>query len=338
VLAGIAAGGKPRLPLPKRVLLLDFRFLELMGPVDAAQVFDKAEPALLAAIAADAQADARLQTAAAEAAMRLNALPADAIAEIYRRQTLSGSALADPMAHATDPLLRRALFFQAAEIARLPSQQARFLRGMVDDARRSGTAAQMAQVLAPQLARLPATAEVAWLAETAAEIALTAGDHAGARRWAEAAGGPRHWLALCDLADPGRRGGRLPTLAVVEDLANRGRLSAEALHKLATVLDALDIEVPIALWDAASRTPQPTGGHLPETGVLADLAQAAKGKDVGRVILLAMRTLGPGGPAGANIIALGDAVRALKRIGLEADARGLALEALIAVWPRLVAN
>jgi len=31
-------------------------------------------------------------------------------------------------------------------------------------------------------------------------------------------------------------------------------------------------------------------------------------------------------------------VRALKRIGLEADARGLALEALIAVWPRLVAN
>ena len=43
-----------------------------------------------------------------------------------------------------------------------------------------------------------------------------------------------------------------------------------------------------------------------------------------------MRALGPAGPEGANVLALGDAVRALKRIGLEADARRLALEALLA--------
>ena len=42
-----------------------------------------------------------------------------------------------------------------------------------------------------------------------------------------------------------------------------------------------------------------------------------------------MRTLGPAGPEGANVLALGDAIRALKRIGLEADARRLALEALL---------
>ena len=151
-------------------------------------------------------------------------------------------------------------------------------------------------------------------------------------------GGPQHWLALCELADPGRREGRLPSLAAVEDLAQRGRLNADSLHRLATVLDALDIEVPIALWDAANRAPQPAGGYLPETGVLADLAQAAKRKEVGRTILLAMRSLGPDGPAGANILALGDTVRAFRAVGLEADARGLALEALIAVWPRQLSN
>jgi methyl coenzyme M reductase alpha subunit len=84
--------------------------------------------------------------------------------------------------------------------------------------------------------------------------------------------------------------------------------------------------------------PQPGGGYLPETGVLADLAEAAKRMEVGRVILLAMRALGPDGPAGANILSLGDAVRALKAVGLDADARGLGLEALVAVWPRQAHN
>jgi hypothetical protein len=338
VLAGISAGNKPSLPIPKHVLLLDYRFLELMGPVDAMQVFDKAEPALLAVIAGDAQAPARLQIAAAEAGMRLNALSAEAVAEVYRRQSLSASALADPATHATDPLLRRALFFRATELSRSPAQQARFMRAVLDDARRSGFGAQIATVLAPQLAKLPSLPELIWFAEQAVEIALTAGDYADARRWAETVGGPQHWLALCDLADPGRREGRLPALAAVEELAQRGRLNADALHRLATVLDALDIEVPIALWDAANRLPQPTGGYLPETGVLADLAEAGKRKEVGRVILLAMRTLGPDGPAGANILALGDAVRALRGAALEVDARALALEALVAVWPRQISN
>ena len=270
--------------------------------------------------------------------MRLNAMSADDIAEVYRRQSLSAAALADPTAHANDPLLRRALFFRATELSRSPVQQARFLRAVLDDARRSGFGAQIAPVLAPQLAKMPPLPELTWFAESAAEIALAAGDTASARRWAEMAGGPQHWLALCDLADPGRREGRLPSLSPVEDLAQRGRLTADALHRLATVLDALDIEVPIGLWDAANRLPQPTGGYLPETGVLADLANAAKRKDVGRVILLAMRTLGPDGPAGANILALGDSVRALRAAGLGADARGLALEALVAVWPRQLSN
>lgn len=334
VLAGVVAGSKPRLALPKSLLLLDYRFLQLVGPVDATQVFDKAEPALLAVIAGDKGSPARLQIAAAEAAMRLNALPADAIGEVYRRHAVSSAALADPAAHAADPLLRRALYFQAVELSRSPPQQARFMRAMIDDARRSGFGAQMGEVLAPHLARVPPLPDLAWFAELAVEIALVARDHGTARRWAEAAGASSPWLALCDLADPSRREGRLPSLSAIEELAHRGRFDANALHRLATVIDALDIEVPLGLWDVASRQPQPSGGHLPETGVLADLGQAAKAKEVGRVVLLVMRALGPDGPEGANILALSDAVRALKAVGLEADARGLALEALLAVWPR----
>ena len=144
----------------------------------------------------------------------------------------------------------------------------------------------------------------------------------------------RQWRALIDIADPARRTGRPPSLVAIEEMAMQGGLGAVTVHRLATVLDALDIDVPMGLWEAAGRAPQPADGYLPETGVLADLAQASKRGEGGRTILLVMRTLGASGPKGANILALGDAIRALKRVGLENDARQLALEALIAVWPR----
>jgi len=336
VLAGVAEGTKPRLALPQRVLLLDYRFLELLGPVNAQQVFDKAEPALLSMLAGDPATEARVRIAAAEAALRLNALAPEAVADVYRRQSLPGGGRADPPA-GSEPLLRRALYFKAVEAAPAPGQKAKFLRAILDDARRSGLLIQMVRVVAPLAVDLPPSPELAWFAEGGAEIALASGDFDRARRWAEVGGLP-HWLALADVADPRRQGGRIGSLAAIDEMAVRGRLGADTLHRLATVLDALDIDVPIGLWDAASRTPQPATGYLPETGILADLAQSSRRNDAARTILLVMRTLGAGGPEGANVLALGDSIRALKRIGLEADARRLGLEALLSAWPRAVAN
>ena len=104
------------------------------------------------------------------------------------------------------------------------------------------------------------------------------------------------------------------------------------------MLDALDYQIPVPLWEAASRSPQPKTGHLPETGVLSQLQDAAKKKEFARTVLLANRTLGASGAEGAHLIALGDSIRALKRAGLEPDARRLGLEAVLQVWPRMAAN
>ena len=106
------------------------------------------------------------------------------------------------------------------------------------------------------------------------------------------------------------------------------------MHRLITVLDALEYDIPIPLWEAASRSPQPSKGYLPETGLLAHLKTATGEKKYGLAVLLTLRALGPDGAEGAHIIALGDSIRALKTIGLERDARRLALEALFASWPR----
>jgi len=63
------------------------------------------------------------------------------------------------------------------------------------------------------------------------------------------------------------------------------------------------------------------------------LKEAADAGEVGRTVLLVAAALGPNGPPGAHLIALGDGLRALKRVGLDAEARRIAFEALYAHWP-----
>src|SRR5215831_3748493 len=217
VLIGFAGGTKPKLTLPARMLLLDYRFLELLGPVDAAQVFDRAEPALISALAADSALGGRVRIAAAEAALGLNALAPELMAQVYRRTSLTSAGGVDPGVTTTDPALRHALYFQAIEAARPGTQKARFLRAILEDARKRGAYLQMARVLAPLIADLAITPDALWFAETALETELIAGRFELARRWAEAAS-LRQWLALIDVADPERRGGRLASLAPIAQL------------------------------------------------------------------------------------------------------------------------
>ena len=334
VLDGIASGSKARLPLPARVSLLDYRFLQLNGPVPELEVVGRAEPALLVAIAEEAGTNARAQTAAAEAALRLNAMAPEAVARIYRRQADPSPRATSGQEKAADPILRRAHMFVAIEATQNPDPKARLLRAFLDEARRAGLHMQAARLLAPALEGLWPSPSNAALAEPAVEIALAAGDYEAARRWAETSASLQHWLALIDIADPASRGGKSAGLGYMNELAARGSLAPDLLHRLATLLDALDIDVPRAIWEAAGRVPQPATGYLPATGVLADLAAVAKLKEPGRTALTAMRAFGPNSADGVNILVLGDAVRGLKRAGLETDARRLALEALFAVWPR----
>jgi hypothetical protein len=48
--------------------------------------------------------------------------------------------------------------------------------------------------------------------------------------------------------------------------------------------------------------------------------------------------IGTGTADQANLLALGDTIRALRRVGLEDDARRLAFEALLVQWPRSAGN
>lgn len=340
-LDAISVGAKPAIKISGTLSLLDYKLAERVGGIAHQAILEKGEPALLASLALDAMTPVNLGLPAAEQAAKLNALAPEMLAAIYRTnasketadQLLSGGGEAKGAE-------RRAALFKAAEAEQAPMKKTRLIRALIDDAGRMGLQFQITQALAPAAATLEPKPEISWFAETGIEIALAAGDYARARRWISSgnssgrlASGLDHWMALADIADPAfdRRGESLPAL---ERLAQLGRFKSDDLHRLATVLDALNYNVPIPLWEAASRTPQPNTGFLPETGVLSQLQDAAKKKEFGRTVLLAMQALGPNGAEGAHMIALGDSIRALSRAGLDADARRLGLEALFAAWPR----
>ena len=343
---GSEAALTQKIDLPKRIDAIDYRLLVLTAPHEPAQILERADPSLLAFLVAAEGAAPKLRLAAAEAAARSNIITPDRLAEIYRAQSFTAAELAEPLTARSDPLLRRALLLKAADSERTPQRKTRLVRALLDDARRSGLYLPMLRVAAKSIASLQRQVEIGWFAETAVEAMIAAERYDDARSWAAfgqgldrpasglGSSGFQHWLALIDIADPANRATRGQGLASVEQLALAGRFTPDQLHRLATVLDALDYQVPIPLWEAASKTPQPSSGHLPETGVLSELQDAAKKKEFGRTVLLTLRSLGPGGAEGAHMIALGDAIRALKRAGLEPDARRLAFEALFAAWPR----
>lgn len=318
-LDALAIGAKPHFSPAKVITLLDYRIAEKAGGMDHKVVLEHGEPALLVALSEDSSTPVDLGMPATEAAARLNALAPETLAGIYRANAASGG---------------RAKLYADAESATNPTEKARLVRAFIDDAMRAGLGLQAMQMMAPVIASLRPDPALAAFAPTAVEIAIASGKYADARDWVRTAGGRLdHWLALADIGDPADPN-RGQSLVALEPFAAAGRLSPDTLHRLATVLEALNYVVPIPLWEAANRTPQPTAGYLPETGVLYELQDAAKKQEFGRTVLLTMKSLGPTGAEGANLIALGDSIRALKRAGLEADARRLGVEALLASWPR----
>jgi hypothetical protein len=337
VLTGSGAGGKAPPTLPPSIGVLDFRIGEAAELVWPSALVDRAEPAVLAAVATSQTIDPGLRIAAAERAVRLHLITPEVLAEQYRALPVAPEDLADPIASKQTGPMRRAALMQAADSATAPNQKARLLAALLDDAGKADIRPAIARMLGPTVERLRPVPEIAWFADSAAEVLVRAGRGEMVESWADLTRDLDHWRVLGALANEGSvPDGR--ALAGIERLARTGRFDAPRLHRLVTVLDALDVQIPIPLWEAASRTPQPTDGYLPATGVLAELRRASDKGDGTRTVLSMAQAMGPASAADANLLTLGDVIRALKKVGLTREARALGIEALIDAWPTAAAR
>jgi hypothetical protein len=342
LLEAVSAGTRPNVSLTGPATLVDGLLALSAREVDPGlieQLIANATPALLGFLTRDDRLPAALALTAAERAAAMNVITPARLAEIYRAQA-DGGTTGTPAGGS--PAGERAALFASAERTDAQFQKTRAIRALLDSARRDGLYHPVAVALTPIVGRMRPAQEISWFAETAVETLAAGGDYQGARGWVafsrpfeQGGGNLDHWLMLIDLADadlpPNQRGQGFRAL---EDLAARGRFSPEALHRLATTLDALDYNIPIPLWDLASRTGQPQGGHLPETGILSALKVASGKRQQLATTLFALRTVAPEGGQATHLLGLGETIRSLKRAGLEQEARRLAFEALFADWPR----
>ena len=332
VLEGAGAKGKAPPALPATVGVLDYRIGEAAGIVWPGTLVERAEPAVLALVATGQSVDPGLKLAAAERAVKLAILPPELLAEQYRSLPLGPADLANPLASKQTGALRRAALFQAAASEGSPVKKARLAAALLEEAGKAGLRASAARALGALVAFMRPGPELAWFADDAAEVLVQSNQGTSVDGWAALNRDLDHWRVLGALA-----GGTVPdagALAGIERIARAGRMDAPHLHRLVTVLDALDVQIPIPLWEAASRTPQPADGHLPATGVLAELKMASDKREGARVILRAAEAMGPARANNANLLTLGDVIRALKSAGFVREARALGLEALIERWPR----
>ncbi len=350
ILYRLSTGEKNTLKVPKKFTLLDYVFLRLTQWQPHPALFPLSETPMLIAISHDSGVSeiTRLQ-ALESAAKRKAALPQE-LSKLYLAQVISDRELDRLLTNPSETSgggsiadsRQRALLFQAIDRAKEVRIKAQLISAMLENGRKAGIFETVARILSPEIQALPQTPQLVLWAEPFVEALTVSHQFKHAADWVIFASASRqnpidgllHWLILIDIAEIDHSISSDRALQIATEQARGGRFTKPVLHRLVSVLDALNYKISIPLWDIASRDPQPSGGFLPETGHLSHLMGAANRGETGKTIFLAVQALGPEGPAEAHIIALSDTIRALMIAGLEVEARRVGFEALFEIWPR----
>ncbi len=317
-----------RLELALRALRLGLIGGIDFAPILAAVPFDDAVLALpAAALAEPAPAAESDRVAAADASV-----PEDAAAATPPERP--------PLPEGPELI---ALLFQKAVAADAPAERMRLMELALEKATAAGLRLPMAEALVVPLSALRPAPALAGRADLAVRISLAAERLDDARAWYEAA----RTAAASGDAEASAALARLWPLLLIGDGAGEiaysdhllelwwaGRQDGDAATRLArgdllfALLGALGYAVPDDLRTAVLAAPARTATS-PAINLWRDLILAAHGRRVGGVVLDALVGLGSDGARSSDPSFLAASVAALKAVGLERDARRLALEALV---------
>lgn len=308
-----------------------------------------APPAILRAIARAPNAALEVRLTAAEQSEAVGGLAADALAEIYKSVIFSPEDVAASLTVARDEPgpLGNALLYQAGKIQRDPTLRAQALQLAWRLGRERGGFGTAARVNRDTALAIEPAAGLAWFAGDAVRALLGAGEVKAASRWfdlarenaspddAQAAATVLDAWPLIFMADPAYRTAWDPGLVALwwTGLNEAGLQEEERQENAAlvlTLLEALGYEIDAADWQRLYEAPTTVTAYVPSVSLWRDFRDAAAHGRVGETVLLALLVLGDGGPAGANVTILGEVIAALSAVGLETEARAMAVEAALA--------
>lgn len=277
---------------------------------------------------------------AAERGVAAGVVEADTLRSIYQFVGFGTAQISDPIAAAETlaPGQARALLYQASQSQSFDAAQAELMRAALATA---GTAWQylvVAHAFQPVVSSISPNPSLNWFAPFAVAGLLTAGDYSSAERWVammeanapvsdEAARlahdlRPLIWVAQSPVPT-------LPQIASVFPGTDAGAdLSVRA--RLLPLMAAVDIETPGESWTPLLSWTAPQAVEIAPEHLIAGLRRASNENRTAETAVLALRLLGAAGPGGSARQAVVVAVEALNRVGLEMDARAIALESAIA--------
>jgi hypothetical protein len=297
-------------------------------------------PIVLRAVALSPNADFALRLGAAEGAFAAGALGIDQLMEIYASVPFEPGELSSPLsaAEAAWGPRGRALLIRAAAQQEVPTARAEVLQRAFQLGREKGGGAIVMAAAVPLLAQVKPAGELIWFAGDAARTLFAAGRTEEALAWyalvrQEAASNPDAAAAATALWPLAALAGDADAAADASFIRwwatqPKGSEGAGRAQRLAALLDACGIKLGVAAW-AAVLNDAPAAGPVPGAAIRHLLAQSAAEGRRGEAATLALVAMGDRGVT-ASTLAVDGATRAIKAIGLEKEARALAVEAAVA--------
>lgn len=331
---GGTKGKLGRLPDPSP---LDLALLAAAKQPLPADAIGAASPAVLRAWASAEGAPIAQRVAAGERAAAFGALPVDDLRALYEKLEFTAEDRANAVTRASAETNGRghALLYTTARAQTVAASRAETLQAMLDQARKAEDFVLVARVVEPLLLEMKPTTDLAWFAAGAAR-ALFATAHPGeAQAWLAVADPdqaralyPLAWIALGQ--DGPAWDGKLLGAAIADAVKGDGDGGAKRAALVLALLTAFDRPVGPAEWAPLAGKLPLASLDLPGAPVWFDLPRAAAGKRLGETVLLALVTAGEGNRLTPQPVRLVRAIEALRGVGLEGEARGLAVEAALA--------
>jgi hypothetical protein len=310
-------------PSPIRVALVAAAKLAL--PADAVAAADL--PTLRAWVGNEAVPPLQ-RLAAAERAAALGTLSPKALAELYAKVEFKPDEIGAAIKQGRSPETSRdrALLLAVARTDPAVIVRAKALGALLADGRKRGSFMTAARLTAPLLADLPPGPELQSWAADAARAFYAAGQPEPAAAWlavADPKAAPM--LALVARIAQGDAGPARDVAALKATLSDLAKRDAEKATMAVTLLTAFA--------DPAAQDILLSNAYAVKSAnatLMINLLQAAAAKRVGETVLMVLIVARSDDHLTADPLALAQSIGGLRAVGLDAEARALALEAALA--------